>query len=139
MGANVKLAGAMGTTSKVLGEMNKVMRPEKIAMDARKFSEAAMKLEFTDEMINDTMDDILADSDDEEEGDRIISQVLDEIGIETSGKMRAAPSPGMSTPSSTDVDVDILAKLEKLKSWEIKRIKNCYKFFIFKYIRSALV
>lgn len=116
MGANVKLASAMGTTSKVLGDMNKIMRPEKIAADAHRFSEATARLEFTDEMINDTMDDILADSGDEEESDRIISQVLDEIGIETSGKMRSAPTPALSNPVSTDVDIDILAKLEKLKS-----------------------
>lgn len=95
--------------------MNRMMRPEKVALDARKFAEASHRMEMTDEMINDTMDDILADSDDEEESSKIISQVLDEIGIETSGKMRSAPLPGTST-LATDTDEDILKKLEKLKS-----------------------
>lgn len=37
--------------------------------------------------VNDTLDDILAESGDEEESDNIVTQVLDEIGIEISGKV----------------------------------------------------
>jgi charged multivesicular body protein 2B len=37
--------------------------------------------------VNDTLDDILGESGDEEEQDAIVSQVLDEIGIEISGKV----------------------------------------------------
>ena len=38
--------------------------------------------------MNDALDDILADSDDEEEEQAIVNKVLDEIGIEISGKVR---------------------------------------------------
>ena len=37
--------------------------------------------------VNDALDDILADSDDESEEQAVITQVLDEIGIEISGKV----------------------------------------------------
>ena len=37
--------------------------------------------------VNDTLDDIMNESGDEEEGDAIVNQVLDEIGIEISGKV----------------------------------------------------
>ncbi len=37
--------------------------------------------------MNDALDDILADSDDEEEEAAIVNKVLDEIGIEISGKV----------------------------------------------------
>ena len=37
--------------------------------------------------VNDTLDDIMNESGDEEEQDAIVSQVLDEIGIEISGKV----------------------------------------------------
>lgn len=40
--------------------------------------------------VNDTMDDIFEDSGDEEESQDIVNQVLDEIGIEISGKVRPA-------------------------------------------------
>lgn len=39
--------------------------------------------------MNDTLDDIFEDSGDEEESHDIVNQVLDEIGIEISGKVRA--------------------------------------------------
>ena len=38
--------------------------------------------------VNDTLDDIFDASGDEEEQDAIVNQVLDEIGIEISGKVR---------------------------------------------------
>lgn len=38
--------------------------------------------------MNDALDDILADSDDEEEENAIVNKVLDEIGIEISGKVK---------------------------------------------------
>lgn len=50
MGANVAITGAMATTSKTMGEMNKIMRPDKIAGDMRAFQQANMKMEMTDEM-----------------------------------------------------------------------------------------
>lgn len=37
--------------------------------------------------VSDTMDSILAASDEEDEQDAVISQVLDEIGIEVTGKV----------------------------------------------------
>lgn len=39
-------------------------------------------------VVNDTLDDLLTESGDEEESDRIVTQVLDEIGIEITGKVR---------------------------------------------------
>ena len=41
--------------------------------------------------VNDSLDDILGESGDEEEQDAVVSQVLDEIGIEISGKVCAPP------------------------------------------------
>lgn len=38
-------------------------------------------------LVNDTLDDMLTESGDEEESDNIVTQVLDEIGIEISGKV----------------------------------------------------
>jgi len=97
MGANVKLSEAMGTTAKTMGEMNKLMNPAQIQKTMQDFSVASTKMEMTEEIMNDTLDDILADSDDEAEENVIVSQVLDEIGIEISGKMISAPSAAKGT------------------------------------------
>lgn len=40
--------------------------------------------------VNDTLDDIFNDSDEEQESQDIVNQVLDEIGIEISGKVGGA-------------------------------------------------
>ncbi|XP_022127656.2 charged multivesicular body protein 2b [Pieris rapae] len=118
MGANVAIAGAMGTTAKTMGSMNKIMNPQQIAKNMEAFKHANAKMEMTDEMISETLDDIMNESDDEEETEGIINQVLDEIGIEVSGKMANAPSVSRNKvgESTTDADKDIMAQLAKLKS-----------------------
>lgn len=44
--------------------------------------------------VEDTLDSILGGSDDEAEEDAVISQVLDEIGIEVTGKVRGREREG---------------------------------------------
>ncbi|XP_076466306.1 charged multivesicular body protein 2b-like [Babylonia areolata] len=92
MHSNMKMAKAMGTTTKTMTEMNKVMDPQKTMQVMQEFEKQSTKMGMTEEMINDTLDDILAESGDEEEEDAIVNQVLDEIGIEITDKMVNAPS-----------------------------------------------
>jgi len=118
MGANIALAGAMRTASKTMGNMNKVMDPQKLAGEMAKFQRENAKMEMTDEMISDTLDDMLGDSDEESESNDIVNKVLDEIGIEISGKMSEAPSAvrGKVGTSTKNMDDEIEAQLARLKS-----------------------
>ncbi len=50
MGANVKIADAMGQTTKAMGAMNKVMDPQKMAKTMQEFSMANTKMEMSEEM-----------------------------------------------------------------------------------------
>ena len=50
MGANIAIAGAMGTTAKTMDSMNKVMNPQQIAKDMEAFRQANAKMDMTDEM-----------------------------------------------------------------------------------------
>ena len=52
MGANVKLAEAMGETAKTMGQMNKVMDPQKLAGTMREFEMANAKMSMTEETSN---------------------------------------------------------------------------------------
>lgn len=45
-------------------------------------------ISFFSSSVNDTLDEIFSESGDEEESQDIVNQVLDEIGIEISGKVR---------------------------------------------------
>ncbi|XP_026735280.1 charged multivesicular body protein 2b isoform X1 [Trichoplusia ni] len=118
MGANIAIAGAMGTTAKTMGNMNKVMNPQQIAKDMEAFRQANAKMDMTDEMISETLDDIMDEPGDEEESEGIVNQVLDEIGIEISGKMAGAPSVARNRigESSKDADKELMEQLAKLKS-----------------------
>ena len=87
MGANVKLAGAMTTATQSMTAMNKVMKPEQLSRTMQEFGKASTHMEMSEEMMNDALDDILNESGDEEEGDSIVQQVLDEIGIDISSKV----------------------------------------------------
>lgn len=64
---------------------------------------------------------MLDESGDEEESDNIVTQVLDEIGIEFSGKMAGAPLPesgkiGENSKSRGLSDEEIEAQLAKLRA-----------------------
>lgn len=108
----------MASTSKTMGDMNKIMNPAAMGKNLRDFQAANMKMEMTDEMINDTMDDILAGSDEEEESNAIVNQLLDEIGIDISNKVSEAPSAisGTIGKDSVRAEKDIEAQLARLRS-----------------------
>lgn len=50
MGANVAIVGAMGTTAKTMGSINKVLNPQQIAKDMEGFKHASAKMDMTDDM-----------------------------------------------------------------------------------------
>ena len=77
MASNMKMAEVMGTTSKTMGDMNKLMDPQKTAQTMQQFERENAKMEMTEEVMNDALDDILNESGDEEEQDAIVTQVCD--------------------------------------------------------------
>ena len=70
-----------------MAKMNQLQDPNKTAQIMREFEKQNMKMGMTDELINETLDGVLEGSDDESASDAIVNQVLDEIGIEISGKV----------------------------------------------------
>lgn len=100
MNSQMKMAGAMSATAKTMSAVNKKMDPQKTMKTMQEFQKENMKMDMTEDMINDTLDEIFDDSGDEEESQDIVNQVLDEIGIEISGKMVRAPAAGKSLPSA---------------------------------------
>jgi len=117
MGANVKMSQAMAETSKTMTNMNKLMNPQQVAKTMQEFDVANTKMGMTEEMMNDALDDMLNESGDEEEGDAIVNQVLDEIGIEISGKLNEAPSAARGT-----LGAETISKKNKEADDEIERM-----------------
>ncbi|XP_045625691.1 charged multivesicular body protein 2b [Procambarus clarkii] len=119
--ANVKLAGAMGTATKTMVNMNQIMKPEDVAKTMRDFEQASAKLNMGEEIMNDTLDDILNESGDEEESDAIVNQVLDEIGIEIGTKVAGAPMArtdrlGETSRAHVMTDQELEDSLAKLRA-----------------------
>lgn len=100
MNSQMKMAGAMSSTAKTMQAVNKKMDPQKTLKTMQDFQKENMKMGMTEDMINDTLDEIFDESGDEEESQGIVDQVLDEIGIEISGKMARTPAAGKSVPSA---------------------------------------
>lgn len=109
MNSNMKMAEAVKTTTKTMVSMNKVMDPVKTAQAMREFEMQSAKMEMSEELMNDAMDDVFDASGDEEEQDAIVSQVLDEIGIEISTKL---PTAGRESLGATERLEDRLNNLK---------------------------
>ncbi|XP_046859396.1 charged multivesicular body protein 2a-like [Xenia sp. Carnegie-2017] len=120
-----QMAQAMKGVAKAMGTMNKQLKLpqiQKIMMDFEKQSEI---MDMKEEMMNDALDDALGDEDDEEESDAIVTQVLDELGLQLNDELTGLPQAGGSigstskatdkTPVAADADADLQARLENLR------------------------
>ncbi|XP_017486372.1 PREDICTED: charged multivesicular body protein 2b-like, partial [Rhagoletis zephyria] len=93
MGANNVVAAAMGSASNAMKVTNEQMNPEKISGILKQFEEENMKMDMKDEMIEESLNGILDNSDDESEQDLVVNKILDEIGIEVNQKLSKVSAP----------------------------------------------
>lgn len=93
MTSNVKMSEAMASTTQAMHNMNEHLSPQQVGQIMQEFSKESAKMDMSEEMINETLDDILTESGDESEENVIVSRILDEIGIEVGGQISKAPAP----------------------------------------------
>uniref|UniRef100_A0A3Q0RYG9 Charged multivesicular body protein 2A n=1 Tax=Amphilophus citrinellus TaxID=61819 RepID=A0A3Q0RYG9_AMPCI len=105
------------------GQMLKLPQIQKIMMEFERQSEI---MDMKEEMMNDAIDDAMGDEDDEEESDAIVSQVLDELGLNLSDELSNLPSTGGSLSVAggkkaepqaalADADADLEERLNNLR------------------------
>ena len=75
------MAEAMQTTGKAMAKMNKAVNVSTISKMMVEFEKENAKAEMMQEVMGDAIDDAMEGEDAEEEEDRIVGQLLDEIGI----------------------------------------------------------
>ncbi|CAM9842360.1 unnamed protein product [Sphacelaria rigidula] len=68
------------------------------------FARENERSELTGELIGDTLDDALADDGDAEAEDKIVSQVLDEIGVSFGDSVPEAPTAGLAQGSVAEAE-----------------------------------
>lgn len=85
------MAQAMKGVTKAMQNMNRQLNMpqiQKILMDFERQSEI---MDMKEEMINDVIDDAMEDEGDEEETDAVVSQVLDELGLQLNDQLSGLP------------------------------------------------
>jgi len=124
--ANNTMAEAMKGVTRAMATMNKQMKLPQIQKIMMEFEKQSEMMDMKEEMMGDAIDDALGDEDDEEESDAVVSQVLDELGLQMADDMSALPSTGgaLSTGASKapaaaaavgDADADLEARLDNLR------------------------
>jgi hypothetical protein len=76
----------MANTAKTMKDVNDRLPVQQMAKDMQEFSRQQAMMDMKGEMVDETLDSMLEV--DEGEEDRVIGQILDEIGIETKEKVR---------------------------------------------------
>lgn len=95
------MASAMKSTTTAMMKMNKAVDAPAINKMMRDFEKENMRSEMMQEIMGDMMDDALEADGDAEEEDKIVNQVLDEIGISFADEVPDAPMLGTGTQIQT--------------------------------------
>lgn len=118
------MAQAMKGVTRALMSMNRQMNLPQIQKIMQDFERQSDMMDMKEEMMNDAIDDVIGDEDDEEESDAVVTQILDELGVQLNQQLSDLPSAGGSlsvsnntkTPVAvTDADADLQARLDNLR------------------------
>ncbi|DAZ97007.1 TPA: hypothetical protein N0F65_011922 [Lagenidium giganteum] len=85
------MTSALAGTTKAMQAMAKSMNLPRLNQIMMEYTKESERMEMQQEMIGDTIDDVMDADQDEEETDKIVGQVLDEIGIDLTGNVPEAP------------------------------------------------
>merc|ERR1712228_970063 len=77
--------------TKAMMSMNKQMKLPEIQKIMQEFEKQTEIMDMKEEMMSDVIDDAMGDEDDEEESDAIVTQVLDELGLQLTDNLAAVP------------------------------------------------
>ncbi|GAB0097983.1 charged multivesicular body protein 2a [Sergentomyia squamirostris] len=138
------MAQAMKGVTRAMQNMNKQLNLPQIQKILHDFERQSEMMDMKEEMINDAIDDAMEDEGDEEESDAVVTQILDELGLQLNDQLSGLPQAagsltvtgakqpqaaavglggggatggggaGTSSPVS-DADADLQARLDNLR------------------------
>jgi charged multivesicular body protein 2A len=94
------MADAMKGTTKAMATMNKQMQLPALAKIMAEFEKQNMKMDVVSDAMGSAMDMAFEGEGEEEETDELVSQVLDEIGIDTNATLAAVPASQVGAPAA---------------------------------------
>ena len=105
--SNEAMASAMKGVTKALKTMNKQIQLPELQKIMAEFERENERADITQEAIGDTLDDAFAEDTTAEEEDKIVKQVLDELGVSMGDAVpeapETAPQPAVSTGGSFEL------------------------------------
>ncbi|XP_051159539.1 charged multivesicular body protein 2a [Leptopilina boulardi] len=128
------MAQAMKGVTRAMQNMNRQLNLPQIQKILQDFEKQSEIMDMKEEIMNDAIDDAMENEDDEEESDAVVSQVLDELGLQLTDQLSGLPQAsgslgiaGSKQPavaaaagaddggSLADADADLQARLENLR------------------------
>jgi len=119
------MAQAMKGVTRALMSMNKQMNLPQIQRIMQEFEKQSEIMDMKEEMMNDAIDDVMGDEDDEEEGEAVVTQILDELGVQlnqqlsdlpaTTGSLAVPNNASKTQVAVADADADLQARLDNLR------------------------
>ncbi|KAK2459702.1 hypothetical protein APHAL10511_008347 [Amanita phalloides] len=99
--SNQQMAEAMRGASRAMRSMNRGLNLPSIQHIMNEFERESSMMDMKEEMMSETIDGVMGDEEDEEEeGDKVIKEVLDELGVSLSQQLIDAPATRIATTSS---------------------------------------
>jgi charged multivesicular body protein 2A len=86
------MARALKGCTQAMSTMQKTMDLPELSKILDDFKKESETLGIQEDLMNETIDEALADDDDEEQEDMIVGQVLDEIGVDLNALLAGAPT-----------------------------------------------
>jgi len=124
------MAEAMKSTTTAMMKMNKAVDAPAINKMMAEFEKENMKSELMQEIMGDMLDDAMEQDGDAEESDKIVSQVLDEIGVSFGEEIPDAPdiklNPGQESTDAGKTPVPVEGDDSTLNDLEA-RLNNLNK------------
>jgi len=91
--SNQQMADAMRGATRAMASMNRGLNLPAIQHIMTDFEKESSMMDMKEEMMSDAVDDVMDEEEDEElEGDKILKEVLDEIGVNLSQQLTDAPT-----------------------------------------------
>lgn len=127
------MATAMKGVTRALQNMNRQMNLPQIQRIMSEFEKQSDIMDMKEEMMSEAIDDVIGDEEDEEESDVVVTQILDELGVQLNQKLGDLPmanstiatkdKAGNKVPvvaggggaDANDADADLMARLENLR------------------------
>jgi len=102
--SNQQMADAMRGATRAMASMNRGMNLPAIQRIMTEFEKESAMMDMKEEMMSDAVDDVMAEEEEEEEveGDKLLKEVLEEIGVSLAHQLTETPSGiASATPLAT--------------------------------------